>query len=649
MTPLPKTKTAKGELACRRALAVGAMALILFLSHRQLALPSLRGGLDVTGMAGFRVWLVGFCSDVWVAFLLSFVVLISHGVPLLGGVVSGLVVFGTGCSVLLHQRYVEYFRHQLLPYHLSYLGDIEFIRSSTGAFWSGEIPLLFLWLALALGAGFLVYRLRGSKLSFRVIYGVFFMAALWLHNRNIYLRVQWFIPSELQVHFYERAYYHLRENPLPDPLSRRELQFLAEKFGREATNSALLTKAVQAAFEESPLKEEYGQLKRIMDQRRQEGRGPLGMVVLMEGLRFSDTGLKEPVRKSITPRLDALRSHGILFENAYSTGTVTRGGQEAVFCGYLSSATHSMMRNRVDLNFPCLSEIWSGEVFWYHGGQGAFDNQERFWQSRGIADLMTAKDFPSYTAKSDWGYSDLSLFQNSLAKLTQWAEGPRHPRLGMILTVTNHIPWMLPKDAPYFIWKRAKLFPKRNYQTTLYTDYALGEFVDGLKERGLWEDTLLFIVSDHGVSGQPYQEDVVSSIDTAYLKTHIVLLMTGGVVEQAGLQGVTVKDYVSQADIAPTLNALFSGPKVPFMGENLFVAKRKRAVISDLGADVLLPESGYILSQKQQRAGSLQLYLENRKAWESLVYRRAFLHFLNGEGKKPSNFVNAKKKSGVSF
>jgi arylsulfatase A-like enzyme len=72
-------------------------------------------------------------------------------------------------------------------------------------------------------------------------------------------------------------------------------------------------------------------------------------------------------------------------------------------------------------------------------------------------------------------------------------------------------------------------------------------FVDGLKNSGKWENTLLIVTADHGT----VRPDNAPIYDTANFR--IPLLLTGGVVDQ----DTSVYSVVSQMDIFPTIARLF--------------------------------------------------------------------------------------------
>ena len=65
-----------------------------------------------------------------------------------------------------------------------------------------------------------------------------------------------------------------------------------------------------------------------------------------------------------------------------------------------------------------------------------------------VSRFITKSDFPSETPSTGWGVSDLALFDRS-ALLLEDVSKTKDVKiiLPMILTVSNHIPWVVPDDA----------------------------------------------------------------------------------------------------------------------------------------------------------------------------------------------------------
>jgi phosphoglycerol transferase MdoB-like AlkP superfamily enzyme len=343
-------------------------------------------------------------------------------------------------------------------------------------------------------------------------------------------------------------------------------------------------------------------------------RKPIMAVLLLESLRPAETGYFAPESVSLTPQLDQLAASSIVFTNAYATGSVTRGGQEAVFCGHISSRDTSLMRYDAVAPIRCLSDVLqkglpgaaAAESFWFHGGNGLFDNQLSFWRKHGVKQILTQDQFAEDSAKTSWGVGDISFLKRSAQELKALHQNSSADALvGMLLTVTNHIPWDLPADV--VPWALPEASGHVSYRTTAYTDHALRVFVERLKADGLWEDTLLVLASDHGNQVTPYQniyQDRPTAV--ARLQSHINLMISGGLAEKAlrdlQLSHLKWDELVSQVDVSQFLAETLDLQDFTSMGENPFHQARRLPVLSRLEQHLFDPASQSLLDPSSWRS-----------------------------------------------
>jgi phosphoglycerol transferase MdoB-like AlkP superfamily enzyme len=386
------------------------------------------------------------------------------------------------------------------------------------------------------------------------------------------------------------------------------------------------------------------EIKNIWSKKMLEKKRPLLQVILLESFRPADTASFDSNTVSLTPSFDHIVKNSISFKRAYSYGTVTRGAQEAVFCGYLGSQDTSLMRGRSEIKVTCLPELIKnssspGELFWFHGGEGRFDGQLNFWQKHGIKNVMTIDDFTASAPRTGWGIGDGSFFIRAAQELQNLHKISTHPYLvGMLLSVSNHIPWDLPQDAPPNIQNLAVSHP--SYRTTAYTDWALGEYISSLKQSGLWSDSIIIIASDHGTTTTPYAGGAFNTTE-AELKNHINLALTGGIIEGAlsnlQKQSLQIDEWTAQTDISAFIAYLLNTNDIRVMGESLLISDRHLPLIVDLGKNYYLPVLGKTLSQTEALHAPLETFTDPAER-VSVIYNRAFLQLLNEWSKKPKRF-----------
>lgn len=612
----------------------------LFGLHRAFSFPYLADSLLADRQNPLVIFLNGLLSDFWLAALVTLLFLVTvlclrpwapeQGERRLAAAWMALL----GLLTALHQPYLEFFHFQFIPFHARYFFDGEFIVASLASLVN---PRALGLLAIAAGAvwalgtrpNWPVLRLRHAAPLFAAALAV----ATIGHAANIHYKVQLFVPTELQVHFLERLAQHMAVPRNPSPLSAAEREVLGKRLGPPPLADGDLDRWLRRPAGEGLLDPLAENLRREFAASVERGDKPLLLTVLLESSRFVDAGKGDEGAPSLTPALDELRARGLAFPVAYSTGMVTRGGQEAAWCGHLSNVATSMMRDRPEVKLDCLPRMFERRFgvasFWLHGGRGEFDSQEHFWTTQGVRYALVSKDFPADAPASGWGVSDRALFHRSLAWLEEHRGTLPGPFLnGMILTITNHTPFTLPSDSPPALAAEMERLKEPSFRTTRYTDFALGEWVEGLKAKGLWKNAVIVVVSDHGVAGEPYHgrwrreprftEEAMSRIN---------LVVTGGLTERALTAAketfVSWGPAVSQAQIAPFLADIAGAGDERFFGDHLLALEPRLPIVSDFGPRVYFPLASLVMEREQ-----LMHEIKQPDAYAPAFYR-AFLLWMN--------------------
>ncbi len=619
---------------------------LLFSIHRLLTFETLNAEVLTGTLRELQGLLVGLCSDLWIAGLLA---------VLIAGLFQGLVlcappgiaravrmfmfaVIALGLSA--HQSYVEYFGFPMMAFHLRYLYDSAFLTANGQSMF--EWPLLVYLGALALGFVREHSWIPWPRVSRA---GLIFIASalllLVVHSRNILWRVQWFIPENLQMNLVEKLYMQLSRNETIDPISEQEKAKLGRLLGVDAESGDFYALLKQIGLSQQPrnLLPISRQLHRSWSQAVKKGKKPILAVLLMESMRPAETGYFARVSRTLTPELDRLTRRGIVFRQAYSTGSVTRGGQEAVFCGHISSRDTSLMRYDAVASIQCLPDFLnpdaypesSVESFWYHGGNGLFDNQLSFWRKHGIRNIISEEQFPPEVARTSWGVGDISFLRQGAKELKKLHDATdKQALLGMLLTVSNHVPWDVPRDfVPLALPKQKSLH--KSYHTTAYADHAIGAFVKQMKQQGLWDRTLLILVSDHGNQVPPYREIYEDSeVKSALLQSHINLVMIGGLVEAAldksRLKRLDINHIVSQVDLSQFIAETLDIKGFVGMGENPFVAHKVLPVLSRLEQSLFDPKAKRLFQTDEFRSSSK---LDQDEL--SIDFYRAYLDYIRSK------------------
>ena len=606
--------------------------------HRVLAHDALHAVMATQDVSLWREMVVGGLSDFWTCVLISLPLWFAqifwpqktrqqHVAAVLWVGLWGLLTAG-------HQGYVEFFHYQIIPYHLSYLYDSSFLRSNGSSMTTGG-PL-----AMIVATGFATVWCAWRPVFWsrrKTIAGFIVLAAIaaGLHAVNIRWRVNWFVAEALQTHYLERLFMNMQTKQVPRPLTDKDYAKLEKISGKSLENGiASLLKPKQPSASPATTA-----IKQALAEIRKQGRSPIIITLAAESFRPVDSGwTRDPSDPpSVTPFFDTLMQTGVFFNHAYSSGPVTRGGQEALWCGVPTATQTSLMRSFPTVKQPCIGDLARSipsRVLWMHGGDSRFDSQVNFWIHHGIDKFLLATDFPANTPSTGWGIGDLSFLDKAAQEIILEARAGQSKTLeAFVLSVSNHIPWDLPTDAPPEVLAVEAKHP--SFKTTRYFDFALQHFVEALKREGLWQDTVLVISSDHGNTETPRNTSWLRNDAHRYehFSSHINLLLSGGVMESVRSKGTIVNvidRHVAQPMVATFVAEITGLPANDFMDVSLVDEQQIWPVVADLNQYLFLPKDNVVITKEDVMAKPTEEF--DGPAQAAVLRYRALLTYLYGQG-----------------
>ncbi len=246
-------------------------------------------------------------------------------------------------------------------------------------------------------------------------------------------------------------------------------------------------------------------------------------------------------RKDISPCINALCKEGILFDHFYSSGDRTDKGLVSVLSAYPAQPNSSIIKYpQKTQHLPFLNQKMKAlgyRTSFTYGGDADFANFRSYLATSGFENITETDDFDDDLNTSKWGVHDGYMLNRALEEL----DTAQQSFFKVILTQSSHEPFDVPMKP---------LLPPSNDENLFlnschYTDSCIGAFIDALKTKELWKNTLVVITADHG-HRHPNNKPIQSKE-----RFHVPLLMIGGVVEKDSV----IHTIGSQTDIANTLLA----------------------------------------------------------------------------------------------
>ncbi len=218
-----------------------------------------------------------------------------------------------------------------------------------------------------------------------------------------------------------------------------------------------------------------------------------------------------------------------------------------------------------------------GAVFFTHGGNtynsmaeklgnnGYFtnvmhSNNDSFWNRDMMYDALKIDKFydvNSYTVNEEnsvnWGLKDVPFFEQSVELMTEMPQ----PFYSRLITLTNHYPFYLNEEdqmIPEYNSNSGTL--NRYFQTVRYLDESIKVLFDELKEKGLYENSIIVMYGDHyGISenhnkamAMYLDKEEITAYDNALLQSVPLYIHIPG----SG-DGQIIDDTSGQIDIRPTV------------------------------------------------------------------------------------------------
>ncbi|RDI43947.1 LTA synthase family protein [Falsibacillus pallidus] len=219
-----------------------------------------------------------------------------------------------------------------------------------------------------------------------------------------------------------------------------------------------------------------------------------------------------------------------------------------------------------------------------HANNKSFWNRDLMYKSLDYNRYYSSVDYKIRDGETvGWGMKDIPFFAQS----TEMMQKMPQPFYTKLITLTNHHPFKLDPEDRYIDEFTSNDGTVNRYFTTVrYTDEALKQFFAYLKEKGLYENSIILLYGDHyGISENhnaamaQFLGEEITPFKTIQLQRVPLFLIIPGVTDMG--RGKIISKVSGQIDIRPTLLHLLGLPEKNDMefGTDIFSKEHEDFVV----------------------------------------------------------------------
>ncbi|WDV46705.1 sulfatase-like hydrolase/transferase [Clostridiaceae bacterium M8S5] len=317
------------------------------------------------------------------------------------------------------------------------------------------------------------------------------------------------------------------------------------------------------------------------------------IVIQVESLQNFVIG-REYNNQELTPNLNRLLSKDSFYFDRYYQLLGRGNTSDAEFTTHnslypaMDGQTYTKYQDNEYYGLPWLLRDIGYSTTAMHGYKGDFWNRKNAYPKQGFQKFYDSDDYTT-TKPIGFGINDKEFFSQSIDYIKQLKD----PYYAFLVTLTSHTPYEMPEDTIDITLKEedeGTLFGKY-LQSINYVDKAIGEFIQNLKDQGLYEDTVIAIYGDHyGLSllDETNKEKLTKYLGKEYKFDEMMRIPLIIHVPDSGINE-KITTVGSELDFYPTIL-------------NLFGLENKKGLM--LGQDLVNAKSGFVAQQTYMLKGS---------------------------------------------
>jgi phosphoglycerol transferase MdoB-like AlkP superfamily enzyme len=282
------------------------------------------------------------------------------------------------------------------------------------------------------------------------------------------------------------------------------------------------------------------------------------VIIIVEGLGGEFIGTHEYA--GFTPYLDTLIPKSLYWENFLSNAGRSFGSLPSITAS-LPFGDKGFLEIQNTPSHISLISVLKADGYttsYFSGGPSKFDRKINFLEYNQIDDEIDESKYGSAYKKTEaneagfsWGYPDEEIFKKMLATI----QHKKSPRLDLVMTISNHEPFIFPNKDIYLkkvdsilnsgkvlkISKEKVIEYKDIFASLLYTDTSIKNFMEAYSKRPDYKNTIFIITGDHRLIPIPQKDKLC--------RFHVPLYITSPLLKKTE----TFKSVSSHWDITPSL------------------------------------------------------------------------------------------------
>jgi arylsulfatase A-like enzyme len=331
-------------------------------------------------------------------------------------------------------------------------------------------------------------------------------------------------------------------------------------------------------------------------------------------LSMESTGSKSMVREGAEtmPFFQELKKVGLSFSDFYAPVPFSIKSIFAYHSGHYpvaSMAAITSTRPRVPVKaLPEHFREHGYRTALFHGGKFSFTNKLNFLSDRGYDVMYDAESIPNRGAHERvwWGIDDKAIFEYAKTFIEQSKE----PFYIQLVPVLVHHPYGLLERKPWdYEFGESKTDLDKYHALVRYEDALFEDFVQFLKDKGLYEDTIIVSFGDHGEAFGEHKGNFIHSGAVYEENVRVPLLISN---PRLFTNPGTSAKLGTLPDLYPTLLDLMGWeyPDYAGPGVSLFKPDPKRMLFfyAGLGGDKIGIRDGQYKFIYVKGSGAVELY-----------------------------------------